>query len=149
MTFTRSLLSSDTDGGGYGQNIAAGSPGREIASVITDLFYNSEMSNFDGLYGQATPGNMNDETAFHGWGHFTQIVWINTNSVGCATVDCSASGLANTANSVPPYFTVCNYRPAGMSIDQMLALLIGHHRQLSRRVQFQRAGASQTTFDIR
>lgn len=83
--------------------------------MITELFYNNEISNFDGLYGEATPGNINDEAAFDGWGHFTQIVWISTSSVGCATVDCSASGLANTGNSVPPYFTVCNYKPAGTS----------------------------------
>ena len=43
----------------------------------------------------------------------TQIVWTNTTSVGCATVDCSASGLANTGGNVSPYFTVCNYYPPG------------------------------------
>jgi hypothetical protein len=43
----------------------------------------------------------------------TQIVWKETTSVGCATVDCSASGLANTGGNVAPYFTVCNYYGAG------------------------------------
>lgn len=33
--------------------------------------------------------------------------------MGCATVDCSASGLGGVGSNVPPYFTVCNYFPAG------------------------------------
>jgi hypothetical protein len=100
------------DGGGYGQNIAAGSPPDQISSVITNLFYNNEEPNFAGLYGQATPSNINDEAAFDGWGHFTQVVWKGTTSVGCATVQCPT--LQNTGSDVAPYFTVCNYKPAGM-----------------------------------
>jgi hypothetical protein len=102
-----------TDGGGYGQNIAAGAPASNVSSVITELFYNNEVGNFAGLYGQATPSNINDESAFDGWGHFSQIVWKGSTKVGCATYDCSAQGLANTGGNVPPYFTVCNYSPAG------------------------------------
>lgn len=102
-----------TDGGGYGQNIAAGAPASNISSVITDLFYNNEVDNFASLYGQGTPSNINDGEAFDGWGHFSQIVWKGTNKVGCATYDCSGRGLANTGSSVPPFFTVCNYSPAG------------------------------------
>jgi hypothetical protein len=104
---------SNTDGGGYGQNIAAGAPASNISSVITELFYNNEVGNFDGLYGQDTPSNINDGSAFDGWGHFSQIVWKSTTSIGCATFDCSGRGLANTGGSVPPHFTVCNYKPAG------------------------------------
>ncbi|KIV98868.1 uncharacterized protein PV09_09394 [Verruconis gallopava] len=106
------------DGGGYGQNIAAGTQSSEIGSVITDIFYNNEVSNFEGLYGEATPSSIDDEAAFNSWGHFTQLVWASSNYVGCATVDCSASGLANTGSFVPPYFTVCNYKPAGNLLDQ-------------------------------
>jgi uncharacterized protein YkwD len=103
-----------TDGGGYGQNIAAGCPGDNVTSVITDLFYNNEAGNFNGLYGQATPSNINDESAFDGWGHFTQIVWKGTTKVGCATYDCSSSGgLKGTGGNVAPFFTVCNYKSAG------------------------------------
>lgn len=105
-------------GGNYGQNIAAGAPADNITSVISDLFYNGEILNYAGLYGQATPDNINDETAFDGWGHYTQIVWKGTNSVGCATVDCTGQGngpqgLGSVGASVPPYFTVCNYGPPG------------------------------------
>jgi len=102
-----------TDGGGYGQNIAAGAPASNISSVITELFYNNEVGNFDSLYGQSTPSNINDESAFDGWGHFSQIVWKGTTKIGCATYDCSGRGLANTGSNVPPHFTVCNYSPAG------------------------------------
>lgn len=102
-----------TDGGGYGQNIAAGAPASNISSVITELFYNNEVENFASLFGQSTPSNINDHSAFDGWGHFSQIVWKSTTKIGCATYDCSGRGLANTGGSVPPHFTVCNYSPAG------------------------------------
>ncbi|TKA52546.1 hypothetical protein B0A49_13769, partial [Cryomyces minteri] len=95
-----------TNGGGYGQNIAAGVRADNISAVITNLFYNGEVNYFNGLYGQANP----DMTNFEKWGHFSQIVWKNTGSVGCATQDCSASGLANVGSNVAPFFTVCNYK---------------------------------------
>ncbi|TKA54733.1 hypothetical protein B0A49_12010, partial [Cryomyces minteri] len=80
-----------------------------ISAVITNLFYNGEVNYFNGLYGQANP----DMTNFEKWGHFSQIVWKNTGSVGCATQDCSASGLANVGSNVAPFFTVCNYKAPG------------------------------------
>jgi hypothetical protein len=109
---------STTDGGGYGQNIAAGCPANNVTSIITELFYNNEAPNFVSLYGQSTPLNINDETAFDGWGHFTQIVWKATTLVGCATVDCTGkgngpNGLGNVGSNVAPIFTVCNYKSAG------------------------------------
>lgn len=105
-------------GGNYGQNIAAGAPADNVTSVISDLFYNGEINNYNGLYGQATPDNINDDSAFDGYGHYTQIVWKGTNSVGCATVDCTGQGngpqgLGNVGSDVPPFFTVCNYSPPG------------------------------------
>lgn len=105
-------------GGGFGQNIAAGAPADNVTSVISDLFYNGEIDNYSGLYGQATPDNINDDTAFDGYGHYTQIVWKGTNAVGCATVDCTGhgngpQGLGNVGSDVPPFFTVCNYSPPG------------------------------------
>lgn len=97
------------DGGGYGQNIAAGVPADNITAVITDLFYNGEVEWFAGLYQQAQPSMVN----FEHWGHFSQVVWKSTTQVGCATVDCSAQGLANVGSDVAPMFTVCNYGPPG------------------------------------
>jgi uncharacterized protein YkwD len=101
-----------TDGGGYGQNIAAGLSADNITAIITELFYNSEVSAFNGLYGQAQP----DMSNFGSWGHFSQIVWKGTSKVGCATQYCS-KGLANVGPYTPPYFTVCNYGPPGKSLD--------------------------------
>jgi hypothetical protein len=72
--------------------------------------YNGEIDFFPLPDGQAQP----DVSDFEDWGHFSQIIWKSTTSVGCATVDCSASGLENTDGSyVAPWFTVCNYSPPG------------------------------------
>lgn len=98
----------DQDGGGYGQNIAAGVEANNISAIITDLFYNGEVGWFDNLYGEAQP----DMTNFENWGHFSQIVWKSTEKVGCATQYCP-DGLANVGSDVSPYFTVCNYGPPG------------------------------------
>ena len=57
--------------------------------------------------------NNPDMTNFEKWGHFSQIVWAASTSVGCATFDCNAQGLANVASDTPKYFTVCNYYPEG------------------------------------
>ena len=97
------------DGGGYGQNIAAGIQASNISAIITELFYNGEVGWFSGLYGQAQPSMDN----FENWGHFSQIVWKDTTRIGCATQDCSSTGLTNVGSNVPPYFTVCNYENPG------------------------------------
>jgi hypothetical protein len=102
---------SNVDGGGYGQNIAAGAGINDIAFVITEQFYNGEVNNFVD-YGQPVPADFN--AAFPTYGHFTQVVWVGSTSVGCASVDCSASGLQDTGTGVAPIFHVCNYYPAGM-----------------------------------
>jgi len=103
-------MRSEMDGGGYGQNIAAGVPFDNISAVITDLFYNSEEPLFAAQYGLDDP----DMSEFEKWGHFTQIVWEGTTEVGCWTADCSAGGLENTGTGVSPWFTVCNYKSPGM-----------------------------------
>jgi len=103
------LSHSDVGGGGYGQNIGAGYSGTPLSmgQFITEGLYNSEVNHYT-AYGSEP--NLAD---FGMWGHFTQVVWKNTDSVGCYTADCTSSGLAN-APSIPPYFTVCNYAPPGM-----------------------------------
>jgi hypothetical protein len=102
---------SQAGGGGYGQNIGAGASPDAVPALITDEMYNNEIGYFPTPYGQAQP----DMSNFENWGHFSQIVWKSTTSVGCATVDCSAGGLANTGAGVSPWFTVCNYSPPGTS----------------------------------
>ncbi|KAI9780280.1 MAG: hypothetical protein M1816_003122 [Peltula sp. TS41687] len=93
----------DVNGGGYGQNIAARSPGAisasEIAKVISDQFYNGEMELYPGY------GREPDMSNFHEWGHFSQVVWVDTTHVACVTQDCRAQGLG--------HYTVCNYKGPG------------------------------------
>ena len=97
-----------TGGGGYGQNIGAGAPPDEINAMITNQMYNNEMMLYPGY------GSEPDRSNFEKWGHFSQIVWRETTSVGCYTQHCP-NGLGNTGSSVSPYFTVCNYKPSGKS----------------------------------
>lgn len=97
----------DTDGGGYGQNIGAGSPPSDVGSMITNMMYNGEIGYYPLPWGEDSPNMSN----FEQWGHFSQIVWKDTTSIGCATYECST--LENVSSDVEPYFTVCNYYPAG------------------------------------
>ncbi|KUL86855.1 hypothetical protein ZTR_05317 [Talaromyces verruculosus] len=92
---------------GYGQNIAYGIDSDKVDEIITNMMYNDEMMYYQGLYGQANP----DMTNFEKWGHFSQIVWVDTTTVGCATVTCSPLAESGSSMSLP--FTVCNYYPAG------------------------------------
>jgi hypothetical protein len=103
----------DKDQGPYGQNIAAGVEAANVSAVITELFYNGEVSFYDGLYSDDPNADDPPTTNFHEWGHFSQMVWVNTTEVGCATVDCSSQGLANTGGNVAAHFTVCNYKAQG------------------------------------
>ena len=93
----------------YGQNIGAGYLPVQMGSIITDGFYNGEVSYYTYYGGEP------DTSTLHAWGHFSQIVWKDTESVGCYTTDCTASGLGNISPSsgIRPFFTVCNYSPPG------------------------------------
>lgn len=101
-------------GGGYGQNLAFwGSTGQSIdattaaAQAITNMWYNGEISSYPSqAYGQPTP----DMTQFESWGHFSQVVWAGSTSVGCQTQLCPAGTMDS---SMDVFFTVCNYYPAG------------------------------------
>lgn len=101
------IIHSEMGGGGYGQNIGAGTSPDKIGEMITNAMYNGEIGYYP-EYGVDSP----DMTNFEEWGHFSQIVWKNTVSVGCATVDCT-NGLSNVGSGVTPYFTVCNFYPPG------------------------------------
>jgi hypothetical protein len=93
-----------------------------MGQFITEGLYNSEVSNY--IYFGAEP----DLNTLSLWGHFSQIVWKSTTTVGCYTSDCTRTGLAN-AQGIPPYFTVCNYGPPGESTisldrDLMIRLIL-------------------------
>lgn len=118
-------------GGGYGQNIAAGPEPGKVADVISNMWYNGELELYPTPYGIDSP-NMGN---FEGWGHFSQVVWSDSESVGCYTStcfpagqdpqDCQSdgtsylSGLTCGNGGVPAYFTVCNYYPAGKPAAMM------------------------------
>ncbi|KAK0634060.1 CAP domain-containing protein [Immersiella caudata] len=103
-------------GGGYGQNLAmyATSSGaqafganRAAAQAASNFWYNGELNKFPSNgYGSPTP----DMGNFHGWGHFSQLVWTNTQQVGCASYLCPAGTMVSGMDA---WFTVCNYFPAG------------------------------------
>ena len=107
-------------GGGYGQNLAqSGSSGdeksRDPATIpggaISNQWYNSELPLFDpSMYGQSDP----DMSNFSSWGHFSQVVWKGTKSVGCATQFCD-TGSPMFAAPFSGWYTVCNYGSPGTS----------------------------------
>jgi hypothetical protein len=80
-------------GGPTGENLAAGYAN---ASASIDAWgLERESYNFN------SPG-FSEQT-----GHFTQLVWKSTTSVGCGRVDCNGSG------GTPGWYVVCEYWPAG------------------------------------
>jgi len=72
------------------------------------------MELFKGLYGKASP----DMSNFENWGHFSQVVWKDTKSVGCYTQACP-NGLENVGEGVGKHFTVCNYSPPGKHMSRI------------------------------
>ncbi|KAL5606384.1 hypothetical protein BROUX41_002801 [Berkeleyomyces rouxiae] len=97
-------------GGGYGQNIAMfGSSdnmpdaGTAIEQAVTNMWYNSELDLYPGYGGEPDMSN------FEKWGHFSQIIWKDTQKVGCASFKCAAGTMA----SMESWYTVCNYSPPG------------------------------------
>ena len=100
--------------------------------MITNEMYNDEFGWYPQPWGSDNP----DMSNFEHWGHLSQIVWASTTTVGCAWVDCSGGGLANTGGGVQPWFTVCNYGPPGKSPfkDIRLIIMLTYYRQLCWRV---------------
>ncbi|KZP12231.1 PR-1-like protein [Athelia psychrophila] len=96
----------DANRGNYGQNLQAGST--NVAAAITDSWYDGELPSYPGY------GVEPDMSNFDAWGHFSQVVWVGSTSVGCATQDCSATGITGLeGDNIPPYFTICDYSPPG------------------------------------
>ncbi|KAB2579592.1 putative pathogenesis-related protein [Lasiodiplodia theobromae] len=116
----------DYNGGGYGQNLEIGSPRGEIQRAITNSWYNSEVGYWpDEYYGQPTPPDMIDpsSTTWERYGHFTQVIWADSDEVGCAQAECPRLGCSPSMDEchdgyLPDgkygrYLTVCNYKSAG------------------------------------
>ena len=62
-------------GGPYGENLAAG--------------YSSGSSSVDAWYAEGAQYNYADGSFSDATGHFTQVVWVGSQSVGCAWVSCN------------------------------------------------------------
>ncbi|KAM3077605.1 hypothetical protein ACMFMG_006939 [Clarireedia jacksonii] len=80
-------------GGPLGENLAAGYLN---ASASVDAWGLERLH-----YNYDKPG-FSEET-----GHFTQLVWSNTSSVGCGRTECKGE------NSTPGWYVVCEYWPRG------------------------------------
>ncbi|KAL2269304.1 hypothetical protein VTJ83DRAFT_1488 [Remersonia thermophila] len=105
------------NGGGYGQNLAmwassslenmlnVGELG-SVARAISNGWYNNEAYLYANEYGKPTP----NWDRFADFGHFTQLIWKNTQEVGCFTYLCPAGTMLDTMSS---WYTVCNYSPSG------------------------------------
>ncbi|ATZ46294.1 hypothetical protein BCIN_01g09180 [Botrytis cinerea B05.10] len=84
-------------GGPTGENLAAGYPN---ATSSVDAWGLERLK-----YSYSSPGFSEDT------GHFTQLVWSNTTSVGCARTNCAGE------NDTPGWYVVCEYWPAGNVVN--------------------------------
>jgi uncharacterized protein YkwD len=75
----------------YGENLAAGTAGTLTPEDVADMWY-VESERYD--FGR---GGFSMDT-----GHFTQLVWVGSTSLGCATSTCEGMDV-----------WVCNYDPPG------------------------------------
>ena len=80
-----------------------------IGMAIHDMWYNGEVILFDpSWYCQANPPNM--DATFEKWGHFSQLVWKESTSVGCHAQFC---GKGTMYDDMDAWYMVCNYHPRG------------------------------------
>ena len=81
---------------------------KAVARAITTQWYNGELN----AYSPNFYGNEPDMGRFSVWGHFSQLVWVDTEELGCAVHYCP-KGTMN--DDVGVWYSVCNYFPAGKS----------------------------------
>lgn len=89
-----------TQGGPYGENMALGF--RTPALAI------------DAWAGEERDYNWDRDTFSESTGHFTQLVWKNTDSVGCGAAHCNNEATGGAKG----WFMVCEYTPRGNVIGQ-------------------------------
>ncbi len=92
-------------GSNVGENIFAGSNAFPAATVVD--YWALEAQDYDYATNTCAAGKV--------CGHYTQLVWRNTATVGCAQASCPG-GLANAPGLT--YIVVCDYSPAGNWIGQ-------------------------------
>ncbi|KAM3509614.1 hypothetical protein MY10362_000507 [Beauveria mimosiformis] len=92
----------------FGQNLAMAASSGDLGTMDSAVGkaskdWYAEVADFGNSYGQENPAT----SAMVG--HFTQLVWKNTQKVGCATFKCPPGANFN----MPSLYTVCNYSPPG------------------------------------
>ncbi|KAF2201852.1 PR-1-like protein [Delitschia confertaspora ATCC 74209] len=86
--------------GPYGENLASGYP-NGTASIAA---WGDERQSYS-----FSSGEFSKKT-----GHFTQLVWKATTSVGCSRTNCTAKG----DGTAPGWYVICEYWPRGNVIGQ-------------------------------
>ncbi|CAK7210042.1 hypothetical protein SCUCBS95973_000658 [Sporothrix curviconia] len=106
-SFAEAYLANDTDctfahsGGPYGENIAVGYPSVQAAVDA----WGDERSQY----------NFNDPSFSEATGHFTQLVWKDSTTVGCGRKLCGGKAAGSKSTG---WFLVCEYWPRGNIIGQ-------------------------------
>jgi hypothetical protein len=94
------MWASSGDAKSLGENMA-------IAQAITDMWHNGECMAYPKEdYGKDNPSMTNFEV----WGHFSQLVWVGSEMVGCKAQYCEPGTMYPDMGA---WFSVCNYYPAG------------------------------------
>ncbi|OCK74704.1 PR-1-like protein, partial [Lepidopterella palustris CBS 459.81] len=86
-------------GGPNGENLASGFPNASASIAAWD--------NESSLYNFASP-KFSHET-----GHFTQLVWKATTTIGCSHTFCNSRPVSGEGQSAPGWYVVCEYYPPG------------------------------------
>jgi hypothetical protein len=94
--------------GGLGENIAAGAPTQTIAAAVGSWV--GEKADYTYATNSCAAG---DEC-----GHYTQIVWKTTTSVGCAKVSCTVNSPFGTFSNGRWDYSVCDYSPPGNYVGE-------------------------------